>query len=117
MPRISPYESQLSPSGGIPASNASLADVGGPGAEQLGQSIVSAGYAGAHAYQILQAEEDANAVTKVHVALSELANRATQQLQQAKATASPDDQDFFGTVYRGGVQEGEEPAADSIQDQ
>src|SRR6185295_9713458 len=117
MAKIRPYESQVSPNGEIPSSNATLSTVGGPGVENLGQSIVQAGYSGAHAYQILQAAEDARATTKVHVALAELANRATQTLREKQVTADPADPDFFNTVYRGGAPEGEAPAEGSIHDQ
>lgn len=117
MARIRPYESQVSPLGQVPTQQAQLADVGGPGMEHVGQAITSAGAAGAHAYQILQANEDAHATTKVHVSMAELANRATQELAKQKATADPADPNFFNTVYRGGVADGEEPATGSIHDQ
>lgn len=117
MARIRPYESQVSPLGQVPTQQAQLSDVGGPGLEHVGQAITSAGAAGAHAYQILQVQEDAHATTNVHVSMAELANRATQELAKKKATADPSDPNFFNTVYRGGVAEGEEPAAGSIHDQ
>lgn len=116
MPRVRPYESQVSPEAGLPASGVGSVETG-KGAEALGQSIVSGGYSGAHAYQIFQANADAEAVTKVHVALSELSNRATQQLADAKTKADPADPDFFNTVYRGGAPEGEDPREGSIQHQ
>jgi len=117
MAKIRPYESQVSPVAEIPVSDASEGMGPGKGAQELGQSLVNAGYSGAHAYQILQSQADAEAVTKVHVALAEMANRATQELAQKKATADPADQDFFGTVYRGGTPEGEPPADGSLHDQ
>lgn len=114
MPRIRPYESQVSPTGGIPASGADLSAVGGTGAEQLGQGIVQAGYSAAHAYQILQAQEDSRAITEVHVAYAKLQNEATKQMLEAQANADVNDKNFFNTVYRGGAPEGEEPADESI---
>ncbi len=117
MARIRPYESQVSPNAQIPAQNSTIADVGGPGAEKLGESIVNAGYAGAHAYQILQAFEDSRAVSNTHVALAKLMNEATQTIAQKKATADPNDPDFFNTVYRDGAPQDAEDPTDSIKGQ
>ena len=116
MGQIRPYIAQVSPQGEIPSRNAQPSDITGPGVENLGQAMTQAGGSFAHAQQLLQHQEDRNAVTKLHVAFAELSRTHTRQIAEQQAQAKPDNTDFFGTVYRGeGIPEGEEPTPGSIQ--
>ncbi len=116
MPKVRPYESQVSPGGEVPTAGASLSEVGGPGAVNLGQSIVNAGYSGAHAYQIIQANEDAAAVSDAHVKLAQIAASETQRFQDFSTKADPADPNVWDSFRRGGATPDEEvPRVDSLQ--
>ncbi len=116
MPKVRPYESQVNPGGEIPTAGASLSEVGGPGSVNLGQSIVNAGYSGAHAYQIIQANEDAAAVSDAHVKLAQIQASETQRFANYSANADPANPDHWDTFRRGGATPDEEvPRVDSLQ--
>jgi hypothetical protein len=122
MARIRPYESQVSPNGGIPSRDARPSDVA-PNYAPLGQAIESGGYAAGHAQALLQDQASRAAVTDVHVMLQGMQSEYTRRLAKLETEADPKDnnineQFFYG---KGDTNEPEEGSfkwyADSYKEQ
>jgi len=90
MPRIRPYESQVSSQGDVPSRNAGLQDFGGAGLANLGQGIENLGQGVGQARRILNDVQARQEVTDAHVAISRAEHTLTQEVNEAHRTWTPD---------------------------
>lgn len=91
MPRIRPYEQQLSTEQGIPAQQAQGSDFGGPGLQHLGQAVVSAGQDIGYAQRVMAANYSRKAVTDVHSFFSNTRAEYTKRARELEISTKAED--------------------------
>lgn len=89
MPRIRPYEQQLSAEQGMPSQRAQGSDFGGPGLAQFGHALVGAGQDIGYAQRILQANYSRKAVTDVYTFFSNTRALFTKRAHEIELQADP----------------------------
>lgn len=102
MPQIRPYESQVSPTGGMPSQSASPNDFGGPGLTNLGQATLQGAHYAGYTQQVIQENATRAAVTDVHTMLAGAKAEYTKQALEFEAKADPKDTNLWDQFYHGG---------------
>jgi hypothetical protein len=82
MPRIKPYESQVSSQGDLPSRSAGVQDFGGAGLSNLGQGFENLGQSAGQAQRILNEARSRQEVTDEHIAHIDSSSRVMQQLEE-----------------------------------
>lgn len=101
MPRIRPYESQVSAQGDFPTQGADAADTSGPGAVNLGQAVQNAGQNMGVVQRIVENNATRAAVTDVHTMLAGAKAEYTKQALDFESKADPKDTDLWDQFYHG----------------
>lgn len=103
MPRVRPYESQVSSQGDLPRRSAGTQDFGGAGLANLGQGVENLGQGLGQAQRILNEAKARKEVTDAHVSVAELHTALSQRLDESARNWTPDQPPLSETFLSGHV--------------
>lgn len=102
MARIRPYESQISTQGDVPARNAQVSDLGGPGLANLGEGVQAFGQSMGKVQRFMHEQQSRQEVTDASVALTQLGTKLVTEhdelAKQWKPGDAPLSETFGGIV-------------------